>query len=93
VGLVDHPLERPLFAAIAPVIWFINIHFWKPVSTCERWDPLQTSFPFAVVSGFVGVKKEKRDKERSLFHYILDTLLILGLNLFVAHARPCFWDS
>jgi len=54
VGLADHPLERPLFAAIAPVIWFINIQFWKPVSNCERWDPLQTSIPFAVVSALVG---------------------------------------
>jgi len=54
VGLVDHPLERPLFAAIAPVIWFINVQFWKPISNCERWNPLETSFPFAVVSAVIG---------------------------------------
>jgi len=54
VGLIDHPLERPLFAAIAPVVWFINIHFWHPVSNCERWDPLETSLPFAFLSGVIG---------------------------------------
>jgi len=54
VGLVDHPLERPLFAAIAPVIWGINIHFWKPISNCDRWDPLSTPIPVAILSGVVG---------------------------------------
>lgn len=54
VGLVDHPLERPLFAAIAPVIWGINIHFWKPISTCHRWDPLSTPLPVAALSGVIG---------------------------------------
>jgi protein-S-isoprenylcysteine O-methyltransferase Ste14 len=54
VGLEDHPLERPLFAAVAPIVWFTNIHFWKPISNCERWDPLQTSLPFALLSGVVG---------------------------------------
>jgi len=54
VGLVDHPLERPLFAALAPVVWGINIHFWKPISSCDRWDPLSTPLPFALLSGLVG---------------------------------------
>jgi len=54
LGLVEHPIERPLYAAIAPVVWFINIHFWAPISNCERWDPLETSIPFALVSGIIG---------------------------------------
>jgi len=54
VGLVDHPLERPLFAAVAPIVWFINIHFWRPISNCDRWDPLSTSLPVAVISGIIG---------------------------------------
>jgi len=54
MGLVDHPLERPLFAFVAPIVWFITVHFWKPISDCQRWDPLSTPLPVAVVSGIIG---------------------------------------
>jgi len=40
-GLWEHPLERPLFAAIATIAWGINVYYWKPITDCTRWDPLQ----------------------------------------------------
>jgi len=51
VGLVDHPLERPLFAAIASVVWGINVHFWKPITDCERWYPLEVPLTTWLLSG------------------------------------------
>jgi len=38
LGLWDHPVERPLFAAIATIVWGINVWFWKPITDCERYD-------------------------------------------------------
>lgn len=51
VGLVDHPLERPLFAAIATIVWGINVIFWKPITDCERWDPLEVPLTTWAISG------------------------------------------
>jgi len=41
VGLVEHPIERPLFAAIATIAWGVNVLLWKPITDCERWYPLE----------------------------------------------------
>eukprot|EP01130_Rhizamoeba_saxonica_P003283 TRINITY_DN139_c1_g2_i2.p1 TRINITY_DN139_c1_g2~~TRINITY_DN139_c1_g2_i2.p1 ORF type:complete len:151 (+),score=14.17 TRINITY_DN139_c1_g2_i2:257-709(+) len=53
VGLEHHPLDRPLFAIVAPFAWFISFHFWKPVSNCEAWDITNVSIPVLLVSGTV----------------------------------------
>jgi len=51
VGLVEHPLERPLFAAIAAVVWGANVHYWKPITDCERWYPLEVPLTTWALSG------------------------------------------
>ena len=38
LGIYEHPIERPLFAAIATVVWFLNVHNWKPISNCAKFD-------------------------------------------------------
>lgn len=38
VGLWNHPLDRPIFAAIAPIAWFVTLLKWKPITDCERFD-------------------------------------------------------
>jgi hypothetical protein len=38
VGLWQHPLERPLFAVAACVGWFATLHFWRPITNCQRFD-------------------------------------------------------
>jgi len=38
VGLWQHPLERPMFAFIAPLTWGATLVLWKPVSDCESFD-------------------------------------------------------
>eukprot|EP01113_Clastostelium_recurvatum_P018682 TRINITY_DN219_c0_g1_i1.p1 TRINITY_DN219_c0_g1~~TRINITY_DN219_c0_g1_i1.p1 ORF type:complete len:275 (+),score=34.97 TRINITY_DN219_c0_g1_i1:114-938(+) len=40
LGLWEQPFERPLFAAIASLMWGVNVFLWRPISDCERWDPL-----------------------------------------------------
>jgi len=51
VGLYEHPLERPLFAAIATVTWGLNVYFWRPITDCERWDPLEVPISIWFLSG------------------------------------------
>jgi len=51
VGLYESPLERPLFAAIATIIWGLNVHLWKPITDCERWYPLETPLNTWILSG------------------------------------------
>jgi len=41
LGLWEHPVERPLFAAIATVMWALNVIYWKPITDCVRWDPFE----------------------------------------------------
>jgi len=41
-GLWAHPLERPLFATWAWIVWGINVVFWRPITDCDHWDPLKT---------------------------------------------------
>lgn len=45
LGIKDSPMERPTFAAIATVMWFINTITWEPISDCKgtRWDVGDTS--------------------------------------------------
>jgi len=51
LGLWDHPIERPLFAAIATVVWGANLYFWRPITDCSRWNPLDTSLGTWLFSG------------------------------------------
>jgi hypothetical protein len=38
-SIEDHPLlDRPLFAFVATNVWLLNIHLWRPVDTCHRFD-------------------------------------------------------
>jgi len=53
VGLWEHPVERPLFAAIASVAWGINVHYWKPITDCERYDALSVPLYTWIISGTV----------------------------------------
>lgn len=38
LNLLGHPIERPLFAIIATIVWGINVLFWKPISDCDRFE-------------------------------------------------------
>ena len=51
VGLWQHPLERPLFAVIAPIAWLITLLFWKPVTNCETFSVFD--LPCALLSELV----------------------------------------
>jgi protein-S-isoprenylcysteine O-methyltransferase Ste14 len=53
IGLWNHPLERPLFATIATIMWGINVIFWKPISDCSRWNPLTVPPQIWAASGTV----------------------------------------
>jgi len=43
LGLWRHPLERPLFATLAWIGWFVSIYLWRPVSDCARFDVFKVS--------------------------------------------------
>jgi len=49
-GLLDHPIERALFGTVANVVLLNFIWRWRPVTNCERWDPLQTSVVATLIS-------------------------------------------
>jgi len=53
IGLWQHPLERPLYAVFATLVWFIFVHFWKPITDCSTWDPFSISLPVWAVSGTI----------------------------------------
>ena len=53
LGLLDHPVERPLFAAVATVAWFVQVHTWKPITDCSRWDPAAVSSTAWAISGTI----------------------------------------
>jgi len=40
LGLFDSPLDRPIFAVIAPFCWLFTLLLWKPVTDCKRLDLL-----------------------------------------------------
>lgn len=42
-----------MFAAIATIMWGINVVFWKPISECSRWDPLAVPVRAWAVSGSI----------------------------------------
>ncbi len=49
-GLWHHPLERPLFATGAWLAWGAQVVFWRPITDCQKWNPLTISLPVAAVS-------------------------------------------
>jgi len=51
LGLWEHPLERPLFAAIATIVWGTTLFLWKPITDCSKWDPLNVPLHIWAVSG------------------------------------------
>jgi protein-S-isoprenylcysteine O-methyltransferase Ste14 len=53
LGLWQHPLERPLFATWAWIVWGLNIHFWKPINTCTSWNPLEVPLHVWAISGTI----------------------------------------
>ena len=55
VGLLDHPLERPIFAAVAATLWFVQIVTWRPISNCVRWDVTSTPLVWWIISATVMV--------------------------------------
>lgn len=48
-----HPIDRPQFAIVAPIAWFLTMYKWQPVTNCERFDPLAVSPYIWAVSGTV----------------------------------------
>jgi len=56
LGLWEHPLERPLFAAVATIDWGLNVVYWKPITDCSRYDPLEVSLvSWAVRAVIIGI--------------------------------------
>ncbi len=53
VGLWEHPIERPLFATIATIVWGINVYSWKPISDCSAWDPLALPLIAWIIPGTI----------------------------------------
>lgn len=53
LGLWQHPLERPLFATWAWIVWGLNVHFWKPINTCTSWNPLEVPIHVWAISGSI----------------------------------------
>ena len=64
LGLVEHPIERPLFATVATITWFLQVYTWQPITDCSRWDVISTPTIFWAISGFV---------------MLVGTVLIVGL--------------
>jgi len=52
-GTFQHPLDRPLFATASWITWFVQIHFWKPITDCTAWNPLDVPRNVWIVSGLV----------------------------------------
>ena len=48
-----HPIDRPGFALVAPIMWFLTMYMWQPVTDCVRFDPLETSPAVWLVSGSI----------------------------------------
>jgi protein-S-isoprenylcysteine O-methyltransferase Ste14 len=53
LGLLGHPIEKPLFASIAAITWFIQMYTWQPISDCSRWDTRDTSIGSWIISGCI----------------------------------------
>ncbi|KAF4680193.1 hypothetical protein FOZ60_013903 [Perkinsus olseni] len=54
LGIADQPYERPLFASMSPITFFLS-SYWTPVSDCRRFDPAALSLGHVVVSGSISV--------------------------------------
>ncbi|EER07505.1 conserved hypothetical protein [Perkinsus marinus ATCC 50983] len=64
LGLYNKPYERPLFAFMSPITWFLSIHTWTPFDNCARFDI--TNISAAQVLVFGGI-------------FLLANLYLLGL--------------
>ncbi len=64
LGLWEHPIERPLFAFVAAHALLLNVHHWRPISDCARFDVFQTPGYVWAISGTI---------------YVLALVLALGL--------------
>ena len=53
LGLEGHPVERPLYAAIATIVWFVQVYMWKPITDCVSWDVLATPPLYWAISGML----------------------------------------
>jgi len=53
IGTYEHPIDRPIFATASWVVWFAQIHFWKPITDCQAWNPLTVSRNIWLVSGTI----------------------------------------
>jgi protein-S-isoprenylcysteine O-methyltransferase Ste14 len=53
VGLWQRPIERPLFATASWIMWFVQIWFWRPITDCVKWNPLNVSAGIWAVSATV----------------------------------------
>jgi len=53
MGLWNHPLERPIFATVAAVMWGLNVVLWKPITDCVKWNPLTVPSHIWAISGTV----------------------------------------
>jgi protein-S-isoprenylcysteine O-methyltransferase Ste14 len=49
IGLLHHPMDRPMFAILSIFTFVTLLYFWEPLSDCSRWSPLSTH-PFIMFS-------------------------------------------
>lgn len=55
LGLWGSPIERPLYAFVAPIMWWQSMHFWKPVTDCSHFDVTTVNPIGAIVGGTIFV--------------------------------------
>jgi len=53
LGLWESPIERPIFALCATVLWFLTLLLWRPISNCRRFSVFEVSPAVWAVSGTV----------------------------------------
>ncbi|KAF4678012.1 hypothetical protein FOL47_006961 [Perkinsus chesapeaki] len=51
LGLEDKLYERPLFAFLSPITWFLSIYGWTPISDCSRFDIFNIGLSQVLISG------------------------------------------
>ncbi|KAF4694684.1 hypothetical protein FOZ60_007196 [Perkinsus olseni] len=64
LGLEGKPYERPLFAFLSPITWFLSIYGWTPIGNCSRFDILNIGLTQVLISGGI---------------FLLANLYLLGL--------------
>jgi len=68
LGLWESPLDRPIFAVIAPFCWLLTLVYWKPVTNCAKLDLL----------AFLGTPDGVRNVSIMLVIWSLALILMLG---------------